>query len=118
MQNPTFDRLVQELTPLLGAAKDHKSTSGVRFASNRKGKATIYHENLAPGNQAEIAIDIASNAIRLGLSEKEMREKVAEARARTGREVEANIRYDWPRIGLSTQEHIPTVMAAMLAEAG
>ena len=117
MKNPTFDRLVQELTPLLGSAKDHESNSGARFTSSKKGKATIYHGNLAPDNQAEIAIDITSNAMRLGISEQEMRERVADARARTGREVETNIQYDWPRIGLSTQEHIPTVLAAMLAEA-
>lgn len=117
MQNSIFDTLVQELTPLLGAPKYHESNSGTRLTSNRKGKATVYHADLAPGNQAEIAVDVASNAARLGLSEPEMRERVAQARAFTGREVETNLQYNWPRIGLSSQEHIPTVMAALRTQA-
>ena len=113
MQNSIFDLIVQELTPLLGAPKNHESGSGARFTSNRKGKATIYHANLAPGNRAEIAIDVASNASRLGISETEIRERIAQARALTGREVQLNPQYNWPRIGLSNLEHIPAVLAVM-----
>jgi len=118
MQNPTYDALIQELTPLLGAPKDHESGSGARFTSSSKGKATVYHSNLAPGNQAEMAVDIASNAARLGVSEREMRERVAQARALNGREVETNAQYNWPRIGLSCREHIAAVLVAMRPTAG
>ena len=113
MRNPIFDELVQELTPLLGAAKDHTSATGVRFTSSTKGKVTVYHSNLATGNHAEVAIDIASNAARMQLSEREMRDRINQARMATGRDVERNAQYDWPRIGLAGPEHIPSVLQAL-----
>jgi hypothetical protein len=113
MRNPTFDALVQELTPLLGAPKDHASGTGARFTSGIKGKATVYHSNLAPGNQAEIAVDVTSNAARLGVSERELRERIGLARTSTGKDVEANAQYNWPRVGLAAQEDIPAVLRAL-----
>jgi len=118
MRNPTFDALVQELTPLLGASKEHSSETGARFTSSRKGKATVYHSNLATGNQVEVAIDIASNAARLGLTERELRERIVQARASTGRDVEENGQYNWPRIGLDSLEHIPAVLRALRESGG
>lgn len=113
MINPTFDSLVQAITPLLGASKVLVSGTGERFTSSSKGKATAYHSNLAPGNQAEIAIDISSNASRLGITDREMRDRITQARASTGRDVEINVQYNWPRIGLSSQEHIQYVLSAL-----
>ena len=115
MLNTTYDTLVLELAPLLGAAKDHGSDTGARFTSSRKGKATVYHANISPGNHAEVAVDIPSNAARLGITEREMREQIVSARAATGRKVETNAQYNWPRIGLSSSDHIPIVLSAFRA---
>lgn len=115
MHNSTYEALVCELTTFLGTAKDHDSDSGARFTSSKKGKATVYHANIASGNHAEVAVDIPSNAARLGITEREMRERIASARSATGRDVEANIQYNWPRIGVASPAHVPIVVSALRA---
>ena len=113
MINPTFETLVLELTSTLGSPKEHVSDSGASFTSTKKGKVTVYHSNVAAGNHAEIAIDIASHSARLGISEREMRDRIIQARAATGRSVDTNAQYDWPRIGLSSLDHVSIVLKTL-----
>lgn len=110
MQNEMFDRLVAALSSELGAPKEHESGTGVRFTSARRGKATVYHSGVAPGNQAEIAFEVDSMSQRLGLSASEFRARLADLRKTTGRDVQPNAQYNWPRVGLVSVEQIELVM--------
>lgn len=113
MENETFITLCAALAVHFGAPSPHDSGTGVRFKSVRKGKATIYHDGIAPGNQAEIAFEVESMASRLQMSETEFRSFVAQLRASTGRPVEPNIQYNWPLVGLLSETHVTLVDDAL-----
>lgn len=113
MENPVYASAVAALTTLLGTGETLASGNGVRFKSARRGKATIYHSNIALGNQAEIAFEVSSMANRLGMSEGEFRSLVASLRNATGRPVQPNPQYNWPRIGIFDQDHVGSVIATL-----
>lgn len=111
MENPIFNSLVAALATELGSPKEHESGTGRRFTSAKKGKATVYHSGIAPGNQAEVAFDVASMAKRLDVSESEFRGRLATLRQQTGREVEPNTQHNWPRVGVASPEHVELLLA-------
>ena len=113
MTNDLFQRAVAEFGQLLGAPQELSSGSGVRFVSFKKGRATLYHERIAAGNRAELAIDPDSFGRRLAQSPAAVRTLVGQLRALTGRAVDTNPQHDWPRVGFATEEDILQVRAEL-----
>ena len=109
MENEVFGSLVASLEEHLGARNLHDSGTGVRFKSLRKGKATVYHSGIAPGNQAEVAFDVESMARRLQISEGDFKAFVLQLRTSTGRPVEPNAQFNWTRVGLASKGHADLV---------
>ena len=113
MQNQIFDSLVARLGEHFGTGRPLDNGTGVRFQSVRRGKLTIYHADLATGNQAEVAFEPVSMARRLSISEGEIRALVAEFRARTGRDVWPDPQFNWPRVGFADAAHVEAIVTAI-----
>ncbi|EOX9902140.1 hypothetical protein ACM7YN_01975 [Pseudomonas aeruginosa] len=113
MDNEVYRATVNGLSGLLGAAQPLVSGSGARFTSTRKGKATVYHANIATGNRAEVAFHCDSMTQRLGITATEFRSLVQQWKQRTGRPVQINQQHLWPRVGLSTIEQAETLIALL-----
>lgn len=109
MENDIFALLISVLAPRLGRASPLDSGNGARFTSARKGKATVYHSNIAPGNHAEIAFEVESMANALGKSAGEFRSMLTQLRAATGRPIEPNAQFNWPRVGVSSAAHVDLI---------
>lgn len=113
MTNPIFEALLTLLAAHLGGSSPLESGNGARFTSARKGKVTIYHSNIAPGNQAEVAFDAGSMAVRLGMTQNEFGLFVAQLRALTERPVATNAQYSWPRVGAASEADVKLIGAAL-----
>ncbi|WP_298236596.1 hypothetical protein [uncultured Azohydromonas sp.] len=111
MENHLYDMTVDRLSTYFGTAQPLDSGNGARFTSARRGKATVYHANIAPGNRAELAFEPASMAKRLALTEREFRSLVADWRSRTGRDVQPDPQFNWPRVGISEAPHVEAIVA-------
>lgn len=113
MLNNVYNRAMSELKTIFGRFNDLPSGNGARIQAAKRGKMTIYHQSIAAGNQAELAFDVQSFGERLGLTESDTRAFLSQLRATTGRPVEINAQYEWPRVGLATEEHVIKVIAAI-----
>ena len=113
MDNDTYREIVKGLSVLLGAAQPLESGNGARFTSAKKGKATAYHSDLAPGNGAEVAFHVDSMAQRLGIASAEFRSIVDQWRQKTGRHVQINQQYQWPRVGFSSIDQVAEVLTLL-----
>lgn len=113
MENETFHSVIEDLSQFFGSPKPHASRTGARFTSSQKGKLTVYHSNVAPGNSAEIAFEPASVARRLNMSEEGLRSFVAQLRGLTRRPTETNAQFNWPRVGLASQSDVDMVVAQL-----
>lgn len=113
MQNPIFDKLVTQLTPLLGPPRPLVNKSGTRFLRN--GSVTVYHTEVAEGNQAELAFNIQPVSSKFGISPQALNDLIMECQVMTGCEVEVNKQQDWPRIGIASDEHLDVVVKKLLA---
>ena len=113
MENEIFRLLVEEIFLHPAAPSKLSSGNGVRFKSSLKGKATVYHSGIAPGNHAEVAFDRHSMASRLSMTEGEFGSFVAELWASTGRPVESNSQYNWVRVGIAAQMHVALIGEAL-----
>lgn len=116
MQNAIFDDTVAELKIIFGTPRQLVGKNGVRF--QRNGSVTVYHEELAPGNNAEIALNVQAVASTFGVTPQSLTELVNACNASTGRAVESNKRQNWPRIGIASEEHVLLVkerLSALLA---
>jgi hypothetical protein len=85
--------------------------NGARFLRN--GTVTIYHTELAPGNQAEIAFNVQPIASSYGISPAALTSLLNECRHLTGHPTEVNKLQNWPRIGLATEEEVSQVIAKL-----
>ena len=115
MDNQIYRATVNELSGLLGAAQPLVSGTGARFTSTRKGKATVYHSDIAIGNRAEVAFHCDSLAQRLSITAMEFRSLVEHWKQQTGRSVRINQQHLWPRVGLSSIEQVATLIALLQA---
>ncbi len=113
MQNQIFDSLVTRLMVHFGTGHPLDSGTGVRFQSTKRGKLTVYHANLATGNQAEVAFEPATMAKRLSMSERELRSLIGDLRSRTGRDVSPDPQFNWPRVGLAEAAHVEVIVTAI-----
>lgn len=110
MTNNIYQQLISELSSIFGSHHQLESGTGVRFQSSKKGKLTIYHRNISTGNAAEIAFELESLAARFGLTMPDTLAFLTKLRAATGRPVEINPRYQWPRVGIATTDDVNTVV--------
>lgn len=113
MENEIYIQLVNNLSFLLGAAEPLVSGNGARFKSARKGKATIYHNEIATGNRAEVAFHTESIAARMNITQAELQSLLEQWRRATGRPVKINQQYEWPRVGCSTKEHVSSLVSQL-----
>jgi hypothetical protein len=113
MENDIYTMLVSALAPRLGSASPHTSGTGARFTSARKGKATVYHSDIAAGNHAEVAFEVESMANALGMTAGRFRSLLAQLRAATGRPVEPNPRFNWPRVGVASEADVTLIAHAL-----
>lgn len=111
MQNPLYDQTVAELSALFGKPRALVNKNGVRF--QRNGSVTVYHDELAPGNQAEIAFNVQAIGSTFGVPPKVLEEVIGACRAATGCPVGKNKQQDWPRIGIAQPEHLQLVKARL-----
>lgn len=113
MENPAYESVVSRLAGILGTGKPLESGSGIRFTSAKRGKVTVYHANLATGNQVEVAFDPPTMAKRMSMSEREFRSLIADLRDRTGRAVSPDPQFNWPRVGLASESDVVAVVQAI-----
>lgn len=113
METEIFRSLAEGLAPYLGSARPLDSGNGLRFTSETKGKATIYHTDIASGNHAEVAFEAKSMSRRLRMSEAEFKSFVGQLRSSTGRPTEPNQQFDWPRVGLDSHSHVAMITEAI-----
>lgn len=108
-----FSDAQAQLSELLGAAQPLDSKNGVRFRSGSKGLATLYSRNIASGNLAELAFEVANFAAKAGQSEASITSLVERLRLETGQLVIIDPQHKWPRVGLSKKEHVDIVISAI-----
>ena len=113
MQNPLFNKLVIQLTTVLGVPRPLINKSGTRFMRN--GSVTVYHTEIAPGNQAEIAFNVQPIASRFGVAPQALTDAITECQIMTGCEVENNKQQDWPRIGIASDDHLNLITKKLSA---
>lgn len=110
MQNDIFDNVVAEFQSLFGAPQGLNSGNGTRF---RKCSVTVYHENVASGNKAEIACKVESIAETFGRTSQAVSDLIHECAALTGRPVEINPTHGWPRIGIASLDQVYAIKARL-----
>lgn len=99
--NQIFELTVAALAQVLGSTPTKlDSGNGCRFTKAARGKATVYHADIAPGNRAEIAFEPASFAARLKMEPAQAAAYFAQIHKVTGRPVSLNSRFKWPRVGI------------------
>lgn len=103
MEYNFYDRTLGVLATWFGSPQPLPSSNGARFTSERRGKATVYAKNISPGNQVEVAFEPTSLARRSGVSEEFARSVISALAEATGRAVQINPRFNWPRVGLATE---------------
>jgi len=108
-----FSDAQEQLSELLGAAQPLDSRNGVRFRSGSKGLATLYSRNIASGNLAELAFEVANFAAKAGQSAASITSLVERLRLETGQLVSIDPQHKWPRVGLSKKEHVDIVISAI-----
>lgn len=112
MANEVFILLCNSLSEHLGRPIPLVSGNGARFKLASRGKATVYHKQIALGNQAEVAFEVESMAQRLQMSQAAFLIFVAWLRAATARPVEMNATHNWPRVGVKTMLHVEFIRDA------
>ena len=108
-----FNDAQVQLSEFLGAAQPLDSKKGVRFRSGAKGLATLYSRNLASGNLAEVAFEVANFAAKAGKSEASIISLIDRLRLETGQLVKIDPTHKWPRVGLSKKEHVDILISAI-----
>lgn len=116
MQNALYDQAVTEFKPLFGTPRPLVNKNGVRY--QRNGSITIYHDDLAYGNQLEIAFNVQAVATTFNLDPMTLESLIADCRDSTARAVKRNKQQDWPRIGIATEEQLALVKDKLTAALG
>lgn len=113
MENAVYNSALTALKNLFGTPRPLVNKNGARFLRN--GTITIYHTELAPGNEAEIAFNVQPIAALYGIPAATLAGLLDECRYLTGRPTETNKAQNWPRIGLASEEDIVSVMEKLSA---
>lgn len=111
MHNPVFNHLSQQLALAVGGSEHLASGRGTRFRTVWFTRLTAYHENVAEGNNAEVAFHPQSLGQSTGISETDIRLQINHLRASTAREINFNLQQRWPRVGVRTAEDVALVIA-------
>ncbi len=110
-----FSVAQQLLYPIYGAMQKLRSGNAVRCTLESKGRVTLYSENLASGNLAELAFDIPSMAARAGKTKASAKALVDEMSKGTGQPVNIDPNQRWPRVGFATIDHVHLVIEKLSA---
>lgn len=113
MENAVYSSALNALKNLFGTPRPLVNKNGARFLRN--GTITIYHTELAPGNEAEIAFNVQPIAALYRIPTATLDSLLDECRYLTGRPTENNKAQNWPRIGLASEEDIVSVMEKLSA---
>lgn len=113
MENAVYDNALTALKNLFGTPRPLVNKNGARFLRN--GTITIYHNELAPGNEAEIAFNVQPIAALYHIPPATLSSLLDECRYLTGKPTETNKAQNWPRIGLATEEDVARVMEKLSA---
>jgi hypothetical protein len=118
MTNNVYELILTKLTPIFGSRQELVSGNGARFTSAKKGKLTVYHADIAPGNKAEVAFETSSIAARIGSGMQGANALICELKALTGQSVTINQVHGWPRVGLATMDQVTEVVDRLAARLG
>ncbi|MES2026560.1 MAG: hypothetical protein V4448_13485 [Pseudomonadota bacterium] len=113
MENAVYNNALAALKTLFGMPRPLANQNGARFLRN--GTVTIYHTELFPGNEAEIAFNVHPISSSYGISPATLNSLLEECRQLTGHPTEVNKLQNWPRIGLATEEEVTQVMGKLAA---
>lgn len=113
MENAVYNQALAALKAQFGMPRPLLNKNGARFLRN--GTVTIYHTELAPGNQAEIAFNVQPISSSYGIAPAKLNSLLDECRQLTGHATEVNKLQNWPRIGLATEEDVTLVMGKLAA---
>lgn len=108
MENAVYNKALNALKMQFGMPRPLQNQNGARFLRN--GTITIYHTELAAGNQAEITFNVQPISSSYGIAPAKLNALLDECRKLTGRPTEVNKLQNWPRIGLATEEDVTLVM--------
>ncbi len=108
MENAVYDQALTALKTLFGTPRPLVNKGGARFLRN--GTITIYHTEIAPGNEAEVAFNVHPLASAYRITPAVLISLLDECRYLTGKPTENNRVQDWPRIGFATSEDVARVM--------
>jgi len=106
MINDIYLFAASELSSIFGSHSDLESGNGTRFKAASRGKVTVYHADISPGNRAEIAFEPQSFAARLGISEPQAIRILKDLREMTGQPVQLNQRFKWHRVGIANRQQV------------
>jgi hypothetical protein len=113
VKNDVYEMVLLEFSIVFGSFTELSSGNGARFNSSKKGKVTVYHANIAPGNNAEIAFEVDSIGKRFHMTPAMATAFVHQMKASTGCAVAINPQFNWPRIGIASRDHLDMVLAGL-----
>ncbi|MCH1993537.1 HNH endonuclease [Achromobacter xylosoxidans] len=113
MDNPVYRSAMEGLQEMYGPLSGWQSNVGVRTNTSPKGKITLYHDRIAPGNKAELAVDPESMARATSQGKDKAEAFVKQLAQLTGRATLSHARYKWPRIGLAVDSDVEAVLEAL-----
>jgi hypothetical protein len=107
MENALYDSTLAVLKNLFGMPRPLVNKKGARFLRN--GTITIYHDELSPGNSAEIAFNVQPIATSYNIQPSALSGMLEECRRTIGRPTEVNKQQNWPRLAIATEEDLELV---------
>lgn len=113
MDNGVYEAARDRFGAIYGRLGALESGTGSRCKRDEKGKVTLYRSNISPGNGAEIAFHVESMAARAGKSLASARDILQQLQLATGRPVQRDPKWDWPRVGLASVDHVELVASAL-----
>lgn len=108
MENALYDNALAALKILFGTPRPLVNKKGARFLRN--GTVTIYHDELAPGNSAEIAFNVQPIATSYNIQPAVLSGVLDELRTKVGRPTEVNKQQNWPRVAIATDEDLQLII--------
>jgi hypothetical protein len=113
MENALYDNALAALKTLFGMPRPLVNKTGARFLRN--GTVTIYHDELSPGNSAEIAFNVQPIATSYNIQPATLSSLLDECRKTIGRPTEVNKQQNWPRLAIATEQDLHLIVEKLSA---
>ncbi|QYJ74720.1 hypothetical protein [Shewanella sp. FJAT-52076] len=110
MSNDIYLYLVNGITEYLGRPSDLPSGNGTRFKKQSDLVLTVYHSNIADGNSAEVALKLESVVAKKGITRAQGQNHIDAICGFTNHPVKPNPKYNWPRVGIRSQNEADRVI--------